>query len=222
MSETDPAPIKVDIWSDVTCVWCHIGKRKFEIGRDQFTIGSGTAVEVEYHSYQLDQNPPVEYGGRYAEFLTEVMNLPARHVRECFAMIDQIGDDVGLAFAWDKLQPAHTLLAHQAIHFAKTRGKQTEMNDRLLAAYFHDGRDVGSLDELIEMAADVGLDVDGMRDALAREEFLPAVRADIARASLLGITSVPFFVVDGKYGVAGAQSSGVFKKALERAAGERR
>lgn len=221
MSAPSTTPLKVDIWSDVTCVWCHIGKRKFETGRERFTTRSGIPVEVEYHSYQLDQNPPVEYGGRYAEYLTDVMNLTEQHVRDRFTMLDQIGEGLGLTFDWDRLQPALTLLAHQAIHFAKTHGKQSEMNDRLLAAYFEHGRDVGNLDELVDLAAEIGLDPDTIRHALTTEEYLPAVHADIARAGQLGINSVPFFVIDEKYGVSGAQSPGIFERALEQAAGDR-
>ncbi len=221
MTPTTSTRVTVDIWSDVTCVWCHIGKRKFEAARDAYITSGGVPVDVEYHSYQLDTDPPVDYNGRYAEYLTDVMNLPARQVRDRFAMINGIGEELGLHFDWDNLQPANTLLAQQAIHFAEGHDKQAEMNDRLLAAYFEEGRNVGSIAELVDLAAEIGLNGHALRDALTNEEFLPAVRADIARAGELGIGSVPFFVIDGKYGVSGAQEADVFRQALERAVAER-
>ncbi|MBL0885488.1 DsbA family oxidoreductase [Myceligenerans indicum] len=214
-------PIKVDIWTDVICVWCHIGKRKFEAGRDAFLAAGGPPVEVELHSFQLDRNPPVEYGGRYTEYLTDVAGLPAKHVRDKFTLLNKVGAELGLTFDWDNLQPALTLRAHQATHFAKAHGKQAEMNDRLLAAYFERGEDIDSLDQIIAIASEIGLDAKAVRRSLISEEYLPAIEADIARAEQFGITSVPFFVIDGKYGVSGAQSPGIFERALARAAGDR-
>lgn len=221
MSTHAADPIKVDIWTDVTCVWCHIGKRKFETGRDAFVAAGGPPVEVEYHSFQLDQNPPVNYGGRYPDWLTDVAGLPAKHVRDKFAMLNNAGAELGLTFDWDNLQPALTLLAHQAIHFAKTHGKQTQLNDHLLAAYFERGQNIGSIDQIAAIAAEIGLDPQATRHALTNQAYLPAVQADIARAAQLGITSVPFFVFDQRYGVPGAKSPNTFQQALEQVAEER-
>ena len=132
-----------------------------------------------------------------------------------------VAANAGLDYDFDALQHTKTLKAHELLHFAKEQGLQLELSERLFRAYFTEGRHVGRVDELVELAAEVGLDADAARDALESGRFAAAVQADIAQAGAYGINGVPFFVIDGKYGVSGAQPAEVFSQVLTQVAGER-
>lgn len=209
------APIKVDVWSDVACPWCFIGKRKFEVGQAE----SGVPVEVEYHSFQLDPTTPVDYEGTHEEYLTG-RGFPAGRVAEMDARVIGIAESVGLHYDFDVLQHTNTVKAHQLLHFAKAQGRQLEMKERLLAAYFEQGRHVGRDEDLADLAAESGLDREEALQALRDDRYLADVRADEALARELGIQGVPFFVFQGKYGVSGAQDAATFAQVLQQVASE--
>jgi len=214
---TSPEPIKVDIWSDIACPWCFIGKRKFEAA----VAASEVPVDVEYHSYELSPGTPAEFPGRHEEFLASHLGVSLEQAKAMGERVTGIAAAVGLNYDYEKLQTTNTLLAHQAIHYAKAHGKQAEMKERIMTAYFEEGRHVGRIPELAELAAEIGLDRDDIARSLRDEEHLPAVHADVARAGELGIRGVPFFVLDGKYGISGAQESTTFAEALAQVAQER-
>ena len=216
-------PIKVDIWSDVACPWCYIGKRKFEAGRASYTANAGADapdVVVEYHSFELSPDTPVDFEGGDIEFLSTHKGIPVEQVREMLARVTEIAANVGLDYHYDVLRHTNTVLAHELIHFAKSKGRQLDMKERLFAAYFTEGRHVGRVDELVDLAAEIGLDRDEARAALESHEFLDAVRADQQQAQRYGIQGVPFFVIDDKYGVSGAQEAATFAQMLEQVAAE--
>jgi predicted DsbA family dithiol-disulfide isomerase len=132
-----------------------------------------------------------------------------------------VAANAGLDYDFDALQHTKTLKAHELLHFAKEQGRQLELSERLFRAYFTEGRHVGRIDELVALAAEVGLDADAAREALESGRYGAAVRADIAQAGAYGIQGVPFFVFEGKYGVSGAQPAEVFANVLTQVAGDR-
>lgn len=210
-------PIKVDIWSDIACPWCYIGKRKFEAGARQF---SGDVV-VEYHSYQLQPDTPVDFDGTPAEFLREKKGLPLEQVEHMLQRVTGIAQQVGLNYDYDSVKQTNTVLAHELIHYAKAHGRQLEMKERLLKAYFVDGKHVGRIEDLADLAAEIGFDRADVVRSLSAHEYLADVKADEALATEYGIQGVPFFVIDGKYGVSGAQDAETFANALSQVLGER-
>jgi predicted DsbA family dithiol-disulfide isomerase len=209
--------IRVDVWSDIACPWCYIGKRKFEAGVAAF----GGDVEVEYHSFELAPDTPVDFAGSEIDFLVKHKGLSAEQVKPMLDRVAGIAAEVGLDYDFDALQHTNTVKAHQLLHFAKQHGKQIETKERLLAAYFVEGRHVGRDEDLADLAAEVGLDRDEVLQALQSNTFLDDVHADQAQAVAYGIQGVPFFVVDDKYGVSGAQSPETFAEVLAKVAGER-
>lgn len=214
-----PHTIQVDIWSDIACPWCYIGKRKFEAAAEQFR-GQGGDVEVIYHSYLLDPSMPVDYEGSQIDYLSAHKGMPVEQVREMSERITDIAAAVGLAYDFEHQIMTNTVLAHQLIHFAKECGKQTEMTERLFAAYFVEGKHIGKVDALADLAVEVGLDRAEVVSALESATYLPAFEADIAKASEYGISGVPFFVLNSKYGISGAQDSDTFLEALTQVAAE--
>lgn len=213
---TPSATVKVDIWSDIACPWCFIGKRKFEEAVRRY----GGPVEVEYHSFELSPDTPVDFEGDEVDFLSTHKGMPAEQVRGMLDTVAGIASEVGLAYDFEHLQHTNTVKAHELLHFAKAHGRQVEMTERLLHAYFEEGRHVGRVDDLVQLAGDVGLDESAAREALESGRHLDDVRADQAQAQAYGISGVPFFVLDGTYGISGAQAPEAFVQALEQVASE--
>ena len=199
--------IKVDVFSDVACPWCYVGKRKLEQGITEFeTANPGAKVEVEYHSYQLNPDMPVDYQGGQAEYLAEIKGFPLEQVVIMNQRLSGIAKDVGLDYDFEAMKMTNTHLAHQLLQFAKSKGKQQQMKERIMSAHFIEGLHVGKVDQLAQLAADVGLDSDEVKIVLANGSFSDAVDADIAQAREFGIQGVPFFVIQNKYGMEGAQN----------------
>jgi len=213
-------PIRIDIWSDIACPWCYIGKRHLEAGLA--SLGDDAPeVEIEYHSFELAPDTPVDFEGTEIDFLAGHKGLPRDRVVEMLAHVTGVAERAGLDYDFDALQHTKTLLAHELLHHAKAHGRQLELSERLFRAYFTEGRHVGRIDELVELAAEVGLDADEARAALESHEHADAVQHDLATARAYGIQGVPFFVLDGKYAVSGAQPAEVFAGAIARVATER-
>ncbi|MEO7349523.1 MAG: DsbA family oxidoreductase [Terrimesophilobacter sp.] len=209
--------IKVDIWSDIACPWCYIGKRKFETAVTEF----GEDVDVEYHAYELAPETPEEVVGTALQNFVERKGVPLEQAKEMFDRVIGVAKEVGLDYDYDSLQSTNTVRAHELLHYAKAHGRQIDMKERLLRAYFIEGRHIGRVESLAELAGEIGLDrADALR-ALSSREFLSAVDADKAQAREYGIQGVPFFVIDGKYGISGAQNSSVFVEALQQVKGEK-
>ena len=213
-------PIKIDIWSDIACPWCYIGKRNLEGGIA--SLGDDAPeVEITYHSFELAPDTPVDFEGSEVDFLAKHKGMPAARVHEMLDHVTGVAANAGLDYHFDTLQHTKTLKAHELLHFAKEQGLQLELSERLFRAYFTEGRHVGRIDDLVELAAEVGLDPDAAREALESGRYGAAVQADIAQAGAYGIQGVPFFVFEGKYGVSGAQPAEVFSQVLTQVAGER-
>ncbi len=214
----DNTPIRIDVWSDVACPWCYIGKRNLESGIAGFTAAP---VEVVYHSFELAPDTPVEFTGSEVEFLMSHRGVSADQARAMIDRVVGIARTAGLDYDYDSLQHTNTLKAHELLHYAKERGLQLEMKERLLSAYFVEGRHVGRVEDLADLAAEVGLDRDDVVRSLEAGEYSDAVRVDMVQARQYGINGVPFFVIDSRYGISGAQPPEVFVEVLSRAAADR-
>jgi predicted DsbA family dithiol-disulfide isomerase len=210
-------PIKVDIWSDVQCPWCYIGKRKFESGAELF----GGEVEVEYHSFELAPDTPVDFDGTPMDYLSQRKGISPEQAEQMLARVTGIAESVGLDYHYDDVHQTNTVKAHELIHYAKAHGRQLDMKERLLKAYFVDGRHVGRIEDLADLAAEIGLDRADVVRALRENEYLADVKADVALANEYGIQGVPFFVIDGKYGISGAQDAQTFADALAQVRDEK-
>ena len=214
--------IKIDIWSDIACPWCYIGKRKLEDGIAVFeTTDSAVPVEIEYHSYELAPDTPVDFEGSEIDFLAAHKGFPAEQIGPMLERVTGIAASVGLDYDYDNLKHTNTIKAHQLIHYAKAHGVQLAAKERLLKAYFVEGRHVGHVEDLADLGAELGLDRADIIRSLEADEYLAAVRADQAQAQAYGIQGVPFFVIDGKYGVSGAQDASAFAQVLQQVASER-
>ena len=209
--------VKVDVWSDIACPWCYIGKRKFEAGVAAFAASpEARPVEVEYHSFELSPDTPVDFEGSEAEFLSQHKGLPVEQAQQMIDQVAGIAASVDLHYDYDALRHTNTVKAHQVIHLAKQHGKQLDMVERLFTAYFERGEHVGQDESLADLAAEVGLDRDEVLATLRDDAQLAAVRADQEQAQAFGINGVPFFVIDGKYGVSGAQDPAAFEHVLRQ------
>lgn len=210
--------MKIEVWSDVVCPFCYIGKRKLEGALSQFA--QKDQVEVEFKSYQLDPNTPAYSGQSYFDSLaTKFGSL--EQVKGMTSNIVEQGKLVGLDFNFEDAKVANTFDAHRLTKFAKAHGKDLAMSEKLLQAHFTDEKDVGDFDTLSSIAEDIGLSKD---EALAvlqdKEAFAAEVHADIEEARQFGISGVPYFIINRKYAISGAQPVDTFKQALEKVAEE--
>ncbi len=219
-------PISIDIWSDIACPWCYIGKRNLETGLAA-VAGDEDApdVTVTFHSFELSPDTPVDFDGDEVDFLAGHKGMPRDQVEQMLSHVTGVAAAAGLEYRFDLLQHTNTVKAHELLHFAKAEGLQHEMEERLMSAYFTEGKHVGRIDDLVELAVEVGLDADAAREALTSERYLPDVRQDQDQARAYGIQGVPFFVIDGQYGISGAQPPAAFENVLrdlwaKRGAGE--
>lgn len=210
-------PIDVQIWSDVQCPWCYIGKRKFEAALEQFD----DEVTVTYRSFELAPDTPVDFDGSPVDYLSQRKGVTPEQAQQMVDRVSAIAQSVGLEYHYDRIHQTNTVLAHELLHFARAHGKQVELKERLLRAYFTEGRHIGRADDLVELAGEIGLDREAAATALAEHTYLPDVKADMAQAVAYGIQGVPFFVIESKYGISGAQESATFLAALTQAAAER-
>jgi predicted DsbA family dithiol-disulfide isomerase len=213
--------LKVDVWSDIACPWCYVGKRRFEEGvRRYHEQGGDRTVQVEYHSFELAPDTPVDFQGSEVDFLAGYKGIPVAQVRQMLAQMTEVAASVGLTYDFDALQHTNTRKAHQVLHLAKAHGLQPEMKERLLRAYFVEGRHVGHAEDLADLATDVGLDRQVVLAALRQGSYADDVDADIRQGWAYGISGVPFFVIDLRYGVSGAQDPNLFARALAQSADE--
>lgn len=206
--------ISVEVWSDVACPWCFLGQRSFDEAVRGFA--DAAAVEVTYRSFQLDPDAPESTPLSERESLQQRKGLTAEQIDGAFATITERGREVGLAYDFDSVRGANTRRAHRLIHFAAGHGIQREAVDALFSAHFERGELVSDPDTLVDIASALGLDPVEARAAIDSAELDAEVAADIAQANQFGISGVPFFVIDRKYGVSGAQPVEAFTQILEQ------
>ncbi|WP_448615206.1 DsbA family oxidoreductase [Modestobacter sp. URMC 112] len=207
--------MQVEVWSDVVCPWCYIGKRRLETALSRFAHAD--RVEVVWRSFQLD--PSVPEGQTHATLpaLAAKYGRSVEEMRDQMAHVESLAAAEGLEYHLADGISRNTLLAHELIHLAAERGLGGAVKERLLHAHFAEQRSVFDVDALVELGAEAGLEAAEVRAALTDRRYLPAVTEDVATARALGATGVPFFVVDRTYGAAGAQPAEVLLQLLERA-----
>jgi predicted DsbA family dithiol-disulfide isomerase len=207
--------VKIEIWSDVVCPWCFIGKRRLETALATFEH----PVEVVYRSFQLDPGAPREATQTVAEHLGAKYGGGAAEGQQMIDRVEAVAAEEGLLFRLGEAKRGNTVDAHRLLHLALADGPdvQARLKEELLAAYFLRAENVADHDVLAKAAATVGLDEVRVKEVLAGNEYADAVESDIRRAAALGATGVPFFVIDEKYGVSGAQPAETFTQVLERA-----
>ncbi len=212
--------LRVDVWSDIACPWCYVGKRRLEAAIAK--VGKRADVEVVWHAFELDPAaPPVrDTSEDYASRLAKKYGTSAVKAEGMLANMTNVAALDGLDFHFERVRAGNTFDAHRLIHLAGERGLQDAMKERLLRAYMTEGEAIGDREVLVRLAVDAGLDADEVRGVLASDGHADAVREDEATAGELGITGVPFFVIERKYAVSGAQPADVLATVLQRALDE--
>jgi predicted DsbA family dithiol-disulfide isomerase len=218
--------VKVEIWSDVVCPWCYIGKRRFEAALAGFEHRDG--VEVVWRSFELDpastsataERP--DEGPDYADRLASKYGTDRAGAQRMLDTMTAQAAEEGLDFRFDRAPRANTFEAHQVLHLAGEHQRQDAVKERLLRGYFTEGEAVGDRDVLVRLSAEAGLDPDSTRAALQEQRYAAAVRGEEEEAHRLGIGGVPFFVVDRRYGASGAQPAKELLEVLRRTWAEAR
>lgn len=206
----------IDIWSDIVCPWCYLGKRRFE--RALAAFPHRDEVDVLHRSFQLDPTRPRGEIISRRGMLMEKYRLSEDQVRANDDRLERLAAAEGLDYdLGDDGMIGNTFDAHRLVHFARTKGLDDDMLERLFSAYFSERRSIFDTPSLVALAGEVGLDIDETRVVLDEHRFADAVETDIDEAQFFGATGVPFFVVGGRYGVSGAQDVELFGQVLERA-----
>lgn len=207
-------PLPVHVWSDIACPWCWIGKRRLEDALSRFAARD--EVELRFHSFELDPSAKKDQHGTYVDRLARKYG---RSAAEAQGMVDDMtarAAEEGLAIDFTAVRATNTFDAHRLLHFALEHGKQSELKERLMKAYFGEGALVSDHETLVRLASEVGLDGEAARAVLASDAHARAVRTDEREAAELGIDGVPFFVI-GRYGVSGVQPADVLLSVFEKA-----
>ena len=207
--------MKVEIWSDVVCPWCYVGKVRFERALASFSHPED--VDVVYRAFELDPTIPPGETRDVVSDLAAKKGLSEEQIRRMMAGVEQLAAAEGLEYHLAEAPSGNTVDAHRLVHLAADGGRAAEMIDRLYRAHFTELRSVFDTDSLVELAADAGLEPDEARGVLDGDAYLDRVRGDETVARSLGISGVPFFVIDGTFGVSGAQPVEAFASALEQA-----
>lgn len=207
--------MRVEIWSDVVCPWCYLGKRRFE--RALAGFDRRDEVEVVFRSFELDPSMPRGQAQPKVPWLAAKYGRGEDEVRQMEAQLEQLAAQDGLEYHMDGSLVGNTFDAHRVLHLAKERGVQEAVAERFFRAYFTEQRSLFDEESLADVAVDAGLDREEVLRVLKEGAYADEVRADIAQARALGANGVPFFVLDGRYGVSGAQSTETFKAALTSA-----
>jgi predicted DsbA family dithiol-disulfide isomerase len=207
--------MQVEIWSDVVCPWCYIGKRRFESALAQFPHRD--QVQVTWRSFELDPQAPRQDDMPLAERLARKLGRTVEQAKQMHDHLTQLAAQEGLTYRFDLAKRGSTFDAHRLIHLAKHRGLQDAVKERLLKGYFTEGLPVGDPESLVQSVAEVGIAPEEARAVLASDAYAEDVRADEQRAMQFGIRGVPFIAIDETYGVSGAQPAAVFAQALQEA-----
>ncbi len=206
--------MQVEIWSDVICPWCYIGKRRFE----QALAGSAhrDSVQVIWRSFELDAAAPRQHPGTLEEMLARKYRVSLQQAAEMNARVTGLARELGLDYRLASARPGNTFDAHRLLHFAASRQLGERAAERIMHGYFSEGLAVGERAALIRLAPEFGIAPNEAQAMLESDDYADAVRADEARAAAFGVTGVPFFLFDGTHAITGAQAVEVFADALQR------
>ncbi|MFS0577193.1 DsbA family oxidoreductase [Sporosarcina sp. 179-K 3D1 HS] len=210
--------MKIEIWSDYVCPFCYIGKRRLEEAMQE--TGLGRQAEVVFKSYQLDPHAPESADESVVAGLAQKYGISIQEAQQMLDNVAEQAKTVGLQFDTEAMKPANTFQAHRLAKLAEREGVAAEVVERLLKGHFILGEVLGQQDVLLSIAEEAGMDRARAEEMLASDEFSEEVRSDIEEAGQLGVRGVPFFVINRKYAISGAQPSQVFADALRKAAQE--
>ncbi len=206
--------MKVEIWSDIACPFCYIGKRRFENALEEFAHRD--AVEVVWHSFQLDPEAKYVPGENIYDHLADRKGWSPQQAREATMQVLHMANNEGLTFDFDRQLPANTFDAHRFTHLAAKHGLQNAAEEQLFSAYFTEGKNISDPAVLEQLGHEVGLEIKEVRQLLNSDDYAGEVRADIDEAAEIGIRGVPFFVFNRQYAVSGAQATAGFLQVLEQ------
>ena len=207
--------MKVEIWSDVMCPFCYIGKRKFEAALNQFKDKEN--IEIVWKSFQLNADLKTDPTKNTVQHLAESKGWSMDYTKETVAYVTNMAKEVGLSYDFDKAVVANSFDAHRLIQMAKKQGKGDAAEERLFKAYFTEGKNTADHNVLTAIGKEIGLDEEAVKNMLAGKEYSNEVLGDIVESEKIGVTGVPFFVFDRKYAVSGAQDTKVFVDTLAKA-----
>lgn len=207
--------MKIEVWSDYVCPFCYIGKRRLEEAIE--STGFGDKVEVVFKAYELDPNSPATSDKMMVEVLAEKYNTTVEEAKNMTGNVVEQAKTVNLAYDFENLRPANTFSAHRLAKLAEQEGVGAEMAEKLLESYFVEAQQIGTHDVLLKIAEEVGISPRRAKEVLESEEFAADVKKDIEEAGQIGVQGVPFFVIDRKYAISGAQPAETFANALQKA-----
>lgn len=211
--------MKIEIWSDVMCPFCYIGKRNFEAALAQFADKEN--IEVEWKSYQLDPSlPEVASNESQEDYLVKRKGMSREQVQGMLANVTEMAKQAGLDYHLDKSVMVNSQKAHQLIQFAKTKNLGDLIEERLFKAYFTEGKNVADIETLTQLGKEIGLDENELQAAFTDDQYLYQMKQDIQEGQNIGVQGVPFFVFDRKYGVSGAQPAEAFLETITKSFGE--
>ncbi|MFC3041643.1 DsbA family protein [Virgibacillus xinjiangensis] len=206
--------MKIEVWSDFVCPFCYMGKQRLENALEKFTHNND--VILQYKSYELNPAEDTVPGRNIHDYLAESKGIPRDQAKSMNENVGRQAAELGLIFNFESMQPTNTFDAHRVAQYAGEQGKGREMTERLLKAYFTEGRLISDHATLIELAEETGLDPDAVTTLLKVDDYAIHVRGDEEQARQIGVQGVPFFVFNEKYAVSGAQPEEVFVEVLEQ------
>lgn len=210
--------MKIEVWSDYVCPFCYIGKRRLE--EALASTGLGEKVEVIFKAYELDPTSPKTSNKLMVDVLAEKYNMSVEEAKAMTENVVEQAKTVQLNYDFANLRPANTFDAHRLAKFAEQENLGAEAAEKLLEAYFVEAKEIGKHEELLKVAEEIGLSKEGTQEVLATDVFSDEVKKDIEEARQIGVQGVPFFVIDRKYAISGAQPAETFANALQKAFSE--
>lgn len=206
--------MQIEIWSDVVCPFCYIGKRRLEKALEQFSGKDNVAII--WKSFQLDPEMNVAKGTTVHEYLAQRKGITADKAREMNDYMRHMAATVGLTYKFDEAIINNTFDAHRFLHLAAKHGVQNQAKEKVFAAYYTEGKDIGDHETLVAIGEALGINTQEIKDALISDAFAEEVHVDQYQAQQIGVQGVPFFVFNNKYAVSGAQATEVFSQVLEK------
>jgi len=210
--------MRIEIWSDYVCPFCYIGKRRLEEALK--STGLEDKVDIIFKAYELDPGSPKTSDRMVRETLAEKYNMSAEEAKNMTDNVELQAKEVGLNYDFDKMRPANTFDAHRLVKLAETEAVDGEMVEKLLHSYFVEAKQIGDNEVLVQLAESIGLSNERVKQMLDSDEFVQEVKADIAEAGQIGVKGVPFFVINRKYAISGAQPAEAFAETLLKVAEE--
>jgi predicted DsbA family dithiol-disulfide isomerase len=210
--------MKIEIWSDIMCPFCYIGKRKFEAALAQFEHKD--EVEIVWKSFQLNPDMKTDSKKNITQYLAEIKGWSINQAKEMNDHVTELAKKVGLQYDFNKAIVANSFDAHRLIQLAKSEGKGDVAEERLFKAYFTEGKNIADHSTLIHLGSEIGLDIIKVQNMLDSADYSNEVNHDISEAQQIGVRGVPFFVIDRKYAISGAQESEIFTQAFIKAKNE--